>query len=169
MERPSARAPRTQPRIIGRSDSCLDFVKEGVLVPLPAAAPNTDDVPITGDDSVREDVVEDGPREEVVKDLVSGVLEDVTPTATDAEVVKAKEGDEAEEIDVEVNGADEVEGVPETPGPSLDVESYEVGVYGTLEVVEAPSGEEFPVAGIADPAAADTAEAAEDRSELTSV
>ncbi|OAL21226.1 hypothetical protein AYO22_08189 [Fonsecaea multimorphosa] len=168
MKKPSARAPRTQPRMIGRSESCLDFVKEGVLVPLPAAAPTSDDVPMTGDDIVREDVAEDEPFEEV-KGLVFGVLEGRSPKTADDVLVKAKEGDEVEEIRVEVTGADEVDSVFEKLESPLDVESIDVAVFCASAVDEVPSGEEFAVAEVADPAAAETAEAAEDSSELTSV
>ncbi|EXJ68086.1 uncharacterized protein A1O5_08701 [Cladophialophora psammophila CBS 110553] len=128
-------------------------------------APSTDDVPTTGDGSVREDVVEDDLREEV-KELVYGVLEDVMPKAADDEDVKAKEGDELEETKDEVAGADEVEGGIRELESSLDVEEYDVAVYCALEVDESPTVEELAVA---DSAAAETAEAAEDRIELTSV
>ncbi|OAP60626.1 hypothetical protein AYL99_05628 [Fonsecaea erecta] len=154
--------------MIARSELCLDFVKNGVLVPLPVAAPSTDDVPIIGADGVRADVAEDEPREEA-KGPVFDVLEDVIAKAADDEVVKVTEEDEGEEVGVKMNDADEVNGVSEKLESSLDVESYGVAVSCTLVVGEAPAGEEFVVAEIADPAATETAEAAEDRSELTSV
>ncbi|OAG39908.1 hypothetical protein AYO21_05781 [Fonsecaea monophora] len=108
---------------------------------------------------------------EGVEDLAFGVLEGVDPKKIGEEVVEAEDGVEAEGFEVEMNGADvvEVEDESESPELSLDVASFELAVYCAMVLEEAASGDEVPAVETADPAAAETAEAAEDRSELTSV
>ncbi|OAL25576.1 hypothetical protein AYO20_10417 [Fonsecaea nubica] len=108
---------------------------------------------------------------EGVEDLAFDVLEGVDPERIGEEVVEAADGVEAEGFEIEMNGEDvvEVEDVSESPELSLDIASFELAVYCAMVFEEAASGDEFAVVETADPAAAETAEAAEDRSELTSV
>lgn len=131
--------------------------EEGAFVPLAAAAPSTDEVP-ANDDKVKEGEVWEVCVPEVVRELVCDVLvgvfceELMDPNAAEEDCVSEEASeDEGEELAslFETDDADE---------------SVEDGV---LEVLDASSVEEAVAVAEAEALAAEAAEAAEDKIELT--
>lgn len=136
----------------------LDPDDDGAFVPLAVAAPSTDEVPAIDDDKLKEDEAWEDCVAEIVRELVCEVLvgvdcEELMDPNTAEEDDAAEEGseDEGEEL-VSLAEADDAD------------ESVEDGVS---EVLDASSVEEAVAVAEAEALAAEAAEAAEDKIELT--
>ena len=139
MKSPRARAPRTQPRMIGSLESCLDAGDGGLERPVSTVAPIIDDV--LSIDNVNEDLM-------VGEDVVWGSVKDV-----------AREEEEEVETGVDLMMDAESEVAVDAADMLRDRE--------LVEVVEVSNVEEVKEAMADEAAASEAADTAEPMIEVT--
>lgn len=129
--------------MIGRVEVWLEPEDNGLVVPVSAVVPNTDDVPSTAGDNVGDDVV--------IGDGVEAEYDDISLEAED--VVEGEVEWEDEELD-------------ESEDVEVDVDVSNVVVdRSSVDVVEALTVDEVKVADADDAAATEASDAAEARTD----